>query len=83
MSIVAEFSNSVNVTAATLAAQAAERTTWNRDFADGQRRFWKGDSLIYCANGAERAGFRDAAETAHEEAQREYAHGDFVRSLSH
>ena len=79
--IIAELSNSVNKTEQILAAQAAEQATWNADFAAGQRHFWKGDSLMYCANGGERAGYWDAAETAHAETQRQREHGNDVRSL--
>ncbi len=64
-------------------AQAAEQATWSRDFAAGGRKFWQGMSLIYCANGAERAGFWAAADEDAAEYRQYCEHGDFVRSLSH
>lgn len=81
--IATEYSNSTDVTAATIAAQQAERDIWNRDFAAGQRKFRQGMSLIYCANSVERAGFWDAADQDAAELAQERDHADFVRSLSY
>ena len=78
MAISIQYSNSKDVTTATLAAQAAA-ATYRQDFKDGYRRFWKNEPLSFCANGVERAGYWAAADEQHDEIQHAREHAADMR----